>query len=288
MRHGGLVLLAWLSLIASASAQTTSPPETVFVPFFGSAVMQTARVSGDALVARLMSFDRNSDGRVASDELLERLQHLMARGDADGDGALDDREIRALTSTSPASAGTVRGFGIGQYAVGSDISLSSRAHIEGALDDLTLTESVRLQAIAISKEFLSAFNDGAVADLLKDMESLLMPEHLADFKRTLEGHGVRPAADLAAHIGRYQLAPRQNHLAHAALGRLGGERRMDDRARSQLVERMKGILTEEERDDLLAALGRRPVVKVGHLELANALGVVERANALSVVMRPVE
>lgn len=273
MRHGRLVLLAWLSFVATASAQTTARSDVVFVPTFGGgAVIQSAGVSGDALVARLLSFDRNSDGRVATDELLERMQHLVARGDADRDGALNDREIRALASTSQAAAG----FGLAQYAVGSDISLSSSAHIEGALDDLKLTESARLQAIAISKEFLIAFNAGAVADLLKDMETLLMPEQLTDFKRTLEGHGVRPAADLAAHIGRYQLEPRQNHLAHAALGRLGGERRMDDRARSQLVERMKGILTEEERDDFRAALGRRPVVKVGVPDLATAVSVVTR------------
>ena len=285
MRHGRLVLLAWLSMFATASAQTTtSPPETVFVPFFGSAGLQTARVSGEALVARLMSFDRNSDGRVATDELLERMQHLMPRGDADGDGGLNAREIRALATASTAP-GTVRGFGAGQYAVGSEIGLSSRAHIEGALDDLKLAESARLQAIAVSEEFLTAFNAGAAVDLLKYMESLLTPEQLADFKIALERQSAR-VADLAVHIGRYQLPPRENHQAHAALGRFSGERRMDDAARSALVENMKGILTEEERNDFRAALARRPVVKVA--THTDAIALVNEAMRLRVVARPVD
>jgi hypothetical protein len=221
-----------------------------------------------------LSFDRNSDGRVATDELLERMRHLVARGDADRDGALDDREIRALASPSPAAPGTVRGFGVSQYAVGGETALSSRAHITGALDDLKLPASTRLQALAVSEEFLIAFNAGATADLLKEMEVLLNPEQLADFKMALEGQ--RAVSDLAAHIGQYQLPPRQNHLAHAALGRLSGERRMDDAQRSALVERMKGILSEDDRDDFHAALLRRPVVKVGVAALSDIVHVVGR------------
>jgi hypothetical protein len=285
MRYRRLVLLTWLAFTATASAQTTEPSDgrLVFVPSFGARV-QAARVSDDTLVPRLLSFDRNSDGRVATDELLERMRHLVARGDADRDGALDDREIRALASTSPAAPNTVRGFGIGQYAVGSETVLSSRAHIKGALDDLKLAEPARLQALAVSEEFLTAFNAEATVDLLKEMEVLLNQEQLADFKMALERQ--RAVTDLAVHIGRYHLDPRQNHLAHAALGRFSGERRMDDAARSALVERLTGILNEDERDDFRAALGRRPVIKVVVAPLADILKVVGTSRRLT--ERPVD
>lgn len=263
MRHARLVLMMCLSFVAAASAQTTS---------FGAG-MPAARISGDALVARLLSFDRNTDGRVASDELLERMQHLLARGDADGDGALDDREIRSLATASSTAPATVRGFGVGQYAVGGEIALSSRAHIEGALDDLKLAESTRLQARAVAEEFLMTFNPRE--DLLKEMEVLLTPEQLADFTRALKEH--HDLASIAAHIGRYQLPPRQNHLAHAALGRFSGERRMDDADRAALVENMTGILSEEERDDFRAALLRRPVVKVGLAGLSDIVHALGRS-----------
>jgi hypothetical protein len=44
---------------------------------------------------------------------------------------------------------------------------------------------------------------------------------------------------------------------------------MDDAQRSALVERMKGILSEDDRDDFHAALLRRPVVKVGVAALSD-------------------
>ena len=40
-----------------------------------------SEVSPEQVVARLMSFDSNRDGRVAIDELSERMQGLVARGD---------------------------------------------------------------------------------------------------------------------------------------------------------------------------------------------------------------
>jgi hypothetical protein len=51
---------------------------------------------------------------------------------------------------------------------------------------------------------------------------------------------------------------------------------MDDAARSALVERMRGILSEDDRDDFRAALLRRPVIKVGFAPLADILHAVRR------------
>jgi hypothetical protein len=53
-------------------------------------------VSADDLVERLMSFDKNGDGKVTKDELPERMHALIEQGDTNGDGALDRAEIRRL------------------------------------------------------------------------------------------------------------------------------------------------------------------------------------------------
>jgi cytochrome c peroxidase len=45
---------------------------------------------------RLMSFDRNADHRISREELPERMQGLVARGDKNGDADLDVEELRTL------------------------------------------------------------------------------------------------------------------------------------------------------------------------------------------------
>src|SRR5262249_8203431 len=46
-------------------------------------------LSADQVVERIMSFDKNKDGKITKDELPERMQFLIERGDANKDGALD-------------------------------------------------------------------------------------------------------------------------------------------------------------------------------------------------------
>jgi hypothetical protein len=65
MRRGPSVLLALIALIpftTFASAQTAAPPDRVQM-FLGTATL-TTQVSPDVVVARVMSFDRDRDGRV--------------------------------------------------------------------------------------------------------------------------------------------------------------------------------------------------------------------------------
>jgi hypothetical protein len=52
----------------------------------------------DQIVERLLSFDKNKDGKLTKDELPERMQDLIAKGDANKDGALDKDEIKALAA----------------------------------------------------------------------------------------------------------------------------------------------------------------------------------------------
>jgi hypothetical protein len=66
-------------------------------------------LSVDQIVERIMSFDKNKDGKVTRDELPERMQDLIARGDTNKDGALDNEEIRKLATDLARNRG-FRGF----------------------------------------------------------------------------------------------------------------------------------------------------------------------------------
>ena len=48
---------------------------------------------GGGMAERLMSFDKNKDGKLAADELPERMQRLIKGADADGDGSVDKNEL---------------------------------------------------------------------------------------------------------------------------------------------------------------------------------------------------
>jgi hypothetical protein len=273
MRRISTSLLALICFTTIASAQN---PVVVTQAPGGASALVVSLASAEHVVARMMSFDSDFDGKLAASELPERMHGLVARGDVSGDGTLDDAEIRKLANAPPQDA---RAFFSGGYTFGDQVGLSSRAHVEGALEDLRLTGEAKDQALDAARWFMDELEAPASANLLKEMESLLTPEQLADFKGALDsesrGRAVRVfnnstgaaprrvafGSNLAAHIGRYALPPAQNHQAHAALGRFTGEGRFGDEERSALLESMKGILSDEERDDLRAALERRPLVK---------------------------
>ena len=56
------------------------------------------------LVVRLMQFDKNGDGKLAKDELPERLQALFEKGDLNKDGFLDKEEIVKLAAAQAAAS----------------------------------------------------------------------------------------------------------------------------------------------------------------------------------------
>ncbi len=60
-------------------------------------------ITADQIVDRILSFDKNDDGKVTAAELPERMQHLVAMGDIDKDGALDRGEISKLAARSKRS-----------------------------------------------------------------------------------------------------------------------------------------------------------------------------------------
>src|SRR5688500_695063 len=119
-----------LGVAAAASAQIVGG----FIP--GSSQPHAAP---SAMVARLMFFDRNNDGRVEQTELAERMSGLVARGDTNGDEALDAEEIGVLARKPAPKLVTVAGQFSGGYGFADEIGqTSSRMRIDDAIADLRL------------------------------------------------------------------------------------------------------------------------------------------------------
>jgi Ca2+-binding EF-hand superfamily protein len=66
-------------------------------------------VNAEEMINRLMQFDKNGDGKLSRDELPERMQSMMEKGDTDKDGFLSKDEIRKLAQSQPGAAPTGRG-----------------------------------------------------------------------------------------------------------------------------------------------------------------------------------
>jgi hypothetical protein len=268
--------LAWFATIASA--QTVPPFKPNPADFL--ALTMIAPGNADLVVARLMTFDRNNDGLVARDELPDRMRSLIS-GEVGSDGALDRDEILALVAV-PKPVTTAIGGGFprpGGYTFGDQFELSSRAHVLGALDDLRLSESIRAHALAVVDPFIESFEAQATSALLKDLEVLLSENQLASVRAAVNRQlAARPTTitrpdgtvvrlsltagpDVALAINQFQLPRWQHALALDSVRRF--KDRLRDADRTVLIEHLKGILSDEERENFSAALARRPLVKAG-------------------------
>src|SRR5262249_53250470 len=56
------------------------------------------RLNVDSIVEHLLSFDKKGAGKIAKDDLPERMQDLFAKGDTNKDGYLDKDEIKKLAA----------------------------------------------------------------------------------------------------------------------------------------------------------------------------------------------
>jgi hypothetical protein len=119
-----------------------------------------------AVIARLESFDANADRRISRDELPERMQGLVARGDRNADAGLDSDEIRALVTA--ASSERIRVAFRPQSSDG----------LPGVISDLKLPPEKHARALAIvsvhkfpgnGKELTRGL-DGEMRALLDDEE----------------------------------------------------------------------------------------------------------------------
>ena len=282
MRYGSAALLVLISSAVMVSAQeqvrVTAPALKVDVvnslPLLAQKV--EAKVSPDEVVARLMSFDSNRDGKVAVNELSERMQGLVARGDREGDGALDATEIRSLAVSPQFVQTAFRNVQGGGYSFGDTVGLSTRSHIENTIEDLKLTPQANEQARLIGSAFADELEATALANLKRAVSPVLTEQQLATFEANVtRGAGIRTVqlssngtmqtlvlrGDPTLLLFRQQMPPEQMKTVAAAVATFKTEQQLDDARRAALVARVSGILTDEERDNFSAALARRPLVK---------------------------
>jgi hypothetical protein len=175
------LLTAGVMLLAGGPAAAQRPegirPAALFItadqpppPFPGAAR------SPVAVTERLMSFDANKDQQISRDELPDRMQALIARGDKNADGALDVNEIRALVTA--ASSERIR------------VSFRPQASegLPGVISDLKLSPAKREQGLGIlgAHKLTVPVKDPANSDLYKAMRSLLDDEEYENFVAAAE------------------------------------------------------------------------------------------------------
>jgi hypothetical protein len=193
---------------------------------FGAGVRQRGGRGGQALTAdqiveRFMAYDKNKDGKITKDELPERLQSLIARGDTNKDGALDKAELQKLAADlakdgfgfgfgqgfagGRGPGGRFGGFGGGGPPFG---GFRPGGGAERALAELKLTDKQKEKAEALIKthqESVRKLLDMARSDLLFKMKELLPDQDFTKFKAALDrGPGVRGAPVGASGAGDLQ------------------------------------------------------------------------------------
>jgi hypothetical protein len=189
-----LLLSALLAALLLAGATGGQAPDQKEGPPRG--FVRRSPISVDDIVARIMSFDKNKDGKVTRDELPERMHHLIALGDTNKDGALDRDEIKKLVTARGGTPGgfTNVGFRIGGFQVadgpgpGPGPGLRPGV-IEGVVDDLKLSGKKKDRAMAAVKahqEDVRKLMDQARGQLLQKMQEILSKEELEDFKAALD------------------------------------------------------------------------------------------------------
>ena len=156
--------------VAAAAAQAPGPRPAVLITE-GPPSSFAGPARSPAVIERLVSFDVNADDRLSRDELPERMQGLVARGDRNADAALDLDEIRTLVNA--ASSGRTRVSFRPQSSEG----------LPGVIRDLKLPPAKHLRALAIvgpHKPPQNA-NDPASSALLGEMRALLDDEEYENF-----------------------------------------------------------------------------------------------------------
>jgi len=166
-----LTAAAVLISVSAALAQRENVRPAVLIQATPTDFVAPAR-SPLAVIERLLSFDANKDQRITRDELPERMQALIARGDKNGDAALDADEIRAAVNTASSDRTRV------------PVRFRPSDGLPGVITDLKLPPIKREQALAILSAHMAPPNvkvDEPSGDVSKAMKSLLDDEEYENF-----------------------------------------------------------------------------------------------------------
>jgi hypothetical protein len=260
--------VAFVKQIEPMTFQVRFPPQVEESP--------TTSAKPDEMVARVMSFDRDGDGKVARVELAERMEGLIEQADASGDGALDEAEVRKMAERPPAQT-VFRGFQVGHYGFIDETGQSSRARVQGVLADLKLPDSTFRDASAVVTKFVNELGVRVTTELLDTMRSIVPAEEFARLQGVVipnvpitvfatgrTSSGVVLLVNGGQRTIPLSMAEAERDLGVAAIERFNKRQRMTEEIdRIALVEQMQGILTVEQADDFRAALVRRPIAKAG-------------------------
>jgi hypothetical protein len=163
---------AMLIGIGAAAAQAPSPrPAVLITPVLPEPPAGPGRSQLSVIDRLVLSFDANADHRISRDELPERMQGLIARGDRNADAALDLDEIRALVNA--ASSERIR----------TSVRPQASEGLPGVVSDLKLPPGKHDRALAI----VSAYkrppnpNEPSSSDLYREMRALLDDEEYENF-----------------------------------------------------------------------------------------------------------
>jgi cytochrome c peroxidase len=153
-------------------ARTPQTPAVVKAPLPEMSAGNRAKPR-QTMIERFMSFDRNADHQISREELPERMQALVARGDKNADANLDLDEIRSLFLAAR-SAQVRPGFG-SQTPHSSD-------GLRGVIQDLRLPPQKHALALAIvSRPNLVRTTDLTNNDINREMRALLDDEEYENF-----------------------------------------------------------------------------------------------------------
>ncbi len=189
-------LMAALAVVDGGDAQPPFKKGKKGGPFAPS-------ITADDIVERIMSFDKNGDGKITADELPERMQHLIALGDTNKDGALDKDEIRKLATTLEAFVG-IAGNGGAQDGKKGDGPKGFKGKGGGpksveeafrALDDLNVTGKTRDRADRLVRGIQDKFKkyeDDLRVDLVQKMKDVLNDEDYRAFKTAMDRPPFEP------------------------------------------------------------------------------------------------
>jgi hypothetical protein len=191
-----------------AAATWASAQVRVFAPARPPAAFATFRVSVETVVAHVLKFDANGDGRVRAGELPERMVPLIGRGDRNGDQALDADELAAVVRNPlPQGRGRIVSTPVRTDQRTEPFRAPPPRGPEGLIGDLKLPPSRATKALAVLAKrratgptfggVLAASDvDGAT---LRTLAGILTDDELADFKAALvrqrvvfRGRGAAP------------------------------------------------------------------------------------------------
>jgi hypothetical protein len=189
-----IFFLASVGLVAFALVATTDaqPPGKKGFGKKGGPFGQPVTV--EQIVERIMSYDKNKDGKITADELPERMQHLVAMGDTNRDGALDRAEAEKLASTLESFLGFAAAGGPGGVGPKGDGPKGGKGPpgkggpegpLMRVLDDLNLTGTTREKATSVVRshgEKVRRLEQMARLELLVRMKEVLTEEDFKAFK----------------------------------------------------------------------------------------------------------